>query len=69
LVAGTQGDRPLVVNTYNFPGVQRCFGNFQEQETKPVGPNFGELKFENYCSLKIKIGNCRGKTSFLILYQ
>jgi hypothetical protein len=32
LAVGTKSDKPLVVNTLDFPGVQRAFGEYLKRE-------------------------------------
>lgn len=34
LAVGCKSDRPLIVNTHDFPGVQRAFGDYLKQERK-----------------------------------
>jgi len=48
LAAGTQGDKPVVVNTRNFPAVERAYGGYTlKKNAEPVVLNFADLTFNN----------------------
>lgn len=49
LAVGSKSDKPLVVNTLNFPGVQKTFGDYLQKNPTPpqANPSFTNLSFNN----------------------
>eukprot|EP01127_Copromyxa_protea_P013211 TRINITY_DN3536_c0_g1_i1.p1 TRINITY_DN3536_c0_g1~~TRINITY_DN3536_c0_g1_i1.p1 ORF type:complete len:520 (-),score=146.15 TRINITY_DN3536_c0_g1_i1:269-1828(-) len=43
LACGVKDDKPLVVNTLNFPGVKNAYGNWTEQKKTEQVPDFAKM--------------------------